>query len=206
MKENIIRIGLLFLVVSANLAGQAVNETIDVLLTQAAQLRVNAGYDMDMEEDGTVVIGTSVYTFGGTPEFSYEWRDQQDHYYYEKSTEVSITGDYFLTVTDQKNCSASDTLTVFPFGTGFFLANEIAELQISFNPENSSLRLSSPEPMKDPVLRIISMNGSVLFDARIEQRESSDIYTVELDLVQPGMYLVYMQGKQNMAAAKFIVR
>ena len=98
--------------------GQSVNEKITLQFIQPTLLRVNAGNNLNLSESGSAIIGESLFVSGGTPEYYYSWRDEQNIEYFEQTPEVFSSGKYFVTVSDQNSCSALDSLTVNDYGTG----------------------------------------------------------------------------------------
>ena len=203
MRIPIIMVLVLFTV---HVTGQAVNETIKLQLSQSPVLRVNVGNDLNLAESGLVMLGESVNVSGGTPEFSYEWYDTHGNEYYGKTQEVSETGSYWLTVTDQNNCTSVDSLTVSDYGVGLLQAYGISENQIIVDHIYKTITIKLPDASGKVYLSVVTTDGKIVYshlEANVVKQFS---HKADLSQTANGIYLVVMEYNNKRWVDKFILQ
>lgn len=88
---------------------------INIGINQPAALLAHAGNDISLCGPQNVVLGGSPAASGGTGAFNYQWSPStglSSPTDPNPSVTPSVTTTYTLSVTDQRNCSASDDITV----------------------------------------------------------------------------------------------
>ncbi len=197
--------GILLSLFGLSLSGQSVNEKITLQLSQASVLRVDAGSDINLSETGSVTIGDLVTITGGTPEYAYEWYDEIGHIYYEKSPEVQNSGMYWLTVTDENNCLAIDSLTLFDYGTTVKrFSREDSEYVIRDQGNNSFQILI--RNVNGPVsLSVISIDGKILYSFSNPEVKGDFTHRVDLPHTASNYCLLSIQYNNRVSVKKLIL-
>jgi len=196
---------ILLLLVSVNVFGQSVNEKIVIRLIQPNLLRVEAGNDINLTETGSVILGESLYVTGGTPEFSYVWTDESGNDYNEQYPEVSNTGKYRLDVTDQVNCSASDSLTVNDYGTRTVWQEKREPVKVFFDDSRKIMVVEISEFKGTGHLSIFNMEGKVFYSQDIEIISNVIMHQIDLSNLNSGIYLFQILNEDKRAVLKFLV-
>jgi len=188
------------LLVSVNLHGQAVNENITLQINQDSRLMVNAGIDVNLSESGSVTIGESITVKGGTADFAYQWFDEFNNSYDEKTPEVNHSGKYWLSVSDQKNCSALDSLNVWDYGTGLLLVSSEPEEIVVWDRLSRNLQLKLPEAKASLFLSIVSIDGKVIYTYSESGIRNQFEHSIDLASAENGIYILslhYNNMKSN---------
>ncbi|MCK4824665.1 hypothetical protein KA005_53430, partial [bacterium] len=100
----------IFILLAVESFGQEV--TINVPLSQARLLEVDAGSDIPLAGQDSVLLGEGTSVVGGTPDFTYQWKDQSGNSTDGQFVFMSSPGVYFIAITDTRNCTALDSLEV----------------------------------------------------------------------------------------------
>jgi hypothetical protein len=185
--------------------GQSVNQKITLQLIQPSLLRVNAGDDLNLSESGSAIIGESLTVNGGTPDFSYQWKDEQNNQFMERTPEVFNPGKYFLTVTDQNHCSAVDSLSVYDYGTGISAHNAEMNVEVWLDPQNKSLFIEIPQAAGDVLLNVMSIEGRVLYSYARYAYDSPFSHMVGMSTFKSGIYLIEVQNGRGHSIKKIVL-
>ena len=185
--------------------GQSVNEKITLKLVQPSLLRVSAGENLNLTESASVIIGESMFVNGGTAGFSYSWRDEQNMEYFEQTPEVTSSGKYVVTVSDQNNCSALDSLIVNDYGTGITKHNADLNILLRLDSQNELLFIETSKILGNVQLKIISIEGRVLYTYNQVQTNAPFMHTVGVGSFTGGIYLIDLQSEQGYFIEKIVL-
>lgn len=185
--------------------GQSVNEKITLQLLQASQLRVSAGDDINLSESGSALIGESIFVSGGTPDFSYTWRDEQNMEYFEQTLEVFSSGKYVLTVVDQYSCSALDSLSVNDFGTGVSEHNAKMNILVRLDSQNKLLFIETPQTTGKVQLNILSVEGRVIYSYHQMLTNSPFIHSLGVGAFVSGLYIIDVRNELGHSVEKIVL-
>jgi len=175
--------------------GQSVNEDITLQLLQPSLLRLSAGDDLNLSESGSAILGEGMFVNGGRPEFSYHWQDEQNMEYFEQRPEVFSTGSYVLTVNDQNNCSAMDSVSVNDYGTGIIPHSANMEVLVRLDAQSDLLFIETQRTTGNVQLKIISLEGKVLYSYSQVLTSVPLIHTVGIGTYNKGIYIVDIRGR-----------
>jgi hypothetical protein len=185
--------------------GQSVNEKITLQLIQPPLLRVNAGGDLNLSESGSAIIGKSLFVSGGTPEFSYCWRDEQMMEYFEQSPEVFSSGKYIVTVSDQNNCSALDSLSVNDYGTGITMHDAEIDILVRLDLQNELLLIEMPQTSGMVQINIWSVEGRVIYSFHQGLTNPPFIHALGVSTFKSGIYFIYAGNELGHTVHKIVV-
>ena len=195
----------LFSFLAINLVGQGINDKITLQISQASLLRVNAGSDLNLSESGFATVGESITVNGGTPEFSYEWVDEVGNRYNEKVPQVQNPGKYWLTVTDQMNCTVVDSLLVRDYGTGFLITPGELNEKVVMDQHQKILDLELSGVQGSLKITVVSIDGKTIYSF-----SSSDVmhrfnHRIDLTSAKNGIYLFNLQYNGLNSVRKLIL-
>ncbi len=185
--------------------GQSVNEKITLQLIQPTLLRVSAGNDLNLSESGSAIIGESLFVSGGSPEFYYSWRDEQNIEYFEQTPEVFSSGKYFVTVSDQNSCSALDSLSVNDYGTGITPHNADMNILVRLDSQNKLLFIEMPQTLGNVQLNIVSLEGRVIYSYNQGLTGSPFIHTVGVRSFKSGIYFIDVRDELGHSVKKIVL-
>jgi len=188
-----------------NSFGQSVNEKITLQLLQPTLLRVSVGDDLNLSESGSAILGESMFVNGGTPEFSYRWLDEQDMEYFEQTPEVFSTGKYELIVKDQNNCSGIDSLFVNDYGTGISVHNTEMNVQLRLDSQSDLLFVETPQTMGNVQLKILSLEGRILYSYSQGPTNTPFIHTVRVGSFSSGIYFIDIRSRLGISVKKIVL-
>jgi hypothetical protein len=180
--------------------GQEVN--INVPFSQTRLLEVDAGPDIRIQAPQEVSLGEQMDLVGGTPGFTYLWKDASGNNYTGQVIQVSSPGVYTLLVTDAMNCTASDSLELIDAvaapspGTG--------SLRLYPNPSGGVLCIPVIEPGEPHRIQVLSQGGAVLYDL-IRVPSGRDM-TLNLENLEPGFYLLRVTGRKSSGTYSLILK
>lgn len=172
---------------------------------QSALLRIDAGSDVNILESGSVIIGESVYINGGTPEFFFRWIDEDNGEYYERTPEVYNLGMYWLTVTDEKNCTASDSLAVKSYGTGAPSVFMDETVKVFMDGTGNLLYVELRDIAGPLSLSIVTMEGKLLYSDILDGYSTEFTHQIDLSTLHHGIYLLHVQYGRIRSVKKIIV-
>lgn len=184
---------------------QAVNEKIMVSLTQAPLLRVYAGSDVNLSEDGTAILGEGLTINGGTPEYSYTWADNSKREFYGPNPQTEASGWYWLTVKDGNNCQATDSMKVLDYGTGMQNEGIRPDISILNNQTEKILSIELVNIKGVVHLTLVNTDGRVLIHQGIELQEITSTHILDLRSCPPGLSVLHIRSKDTSWAEKILI-
>jgi hypothetical protein len=185
--------------------GQSVNEKITLKLVQTTLLRVSVGENLNLTESGSAIIGESMFVNGGTADFSYSWLDEQKMEYFEQTPEVTSSGKYVLTVSDQNNCTALDSLRVNDYGTGITKHNADLNILVRLDSQNELLMIETSKALRNVRLKIVSIEGRVLYSYAQALANAPFMHTVGVSSIKGGIYLIDLQSEEGYFIKKIVL-
>lgn len=194
---------LLLLLIPLTLQGQDVNPKVVLSLSQASILRVDAGGDMNLDTQGLAILGEALSVRGGTPGYIYHWEDAHSMEYPERNPQVNAPGDYILTVTDQNNCSASDSMKVQDYGTGTDRPGHIGGIELYTDSRRHILEISIPRATSGFSLAIYHLDGKLLYREIQGPHGSSLSRSLNLAYAPGGIYLLEVHNNEWRYTRKF---
>ncbi|GEM_PF-1971941 len=169
-------------------------------INQPEQLVVDAGPDQ-RGTIGSIHIGLSDPVDGGTPPYIYSWSPAElvdnPSAPYTQPTAPSADG-FVLTVTDQMNCSASDTVFIdFPTG----LEDEMKEIRIYPNPTGNFLNIGAGVETISGI-RVITQTGKAL---QLPVTYGNQI-TLDVTSLTRGTYILQFNQSEKTIRRKIIIQ
>ncbi len=133
--------------------------------TQAPPLVVNAGNDATLVSGHSVTLGGNPSAVDGNGSYLYLWTPAaglDDPTKANPKASPVVTTNYVLTVTDAKNCSVQDDVTVTVQTSGIDQTAESVELLAYPNPSHGNIHLEMNGTSGQVMLRIINSTGVVV--------------------------------------------
>ncbi len=193
----------LLLLLPIAIYSQSVNQKVILQLVQANLLRIDAGADLSLSESGTAIIGENISINGGTPEYTYTWSDNQGNAYFEQSPLVSQIGSYYLTVTDQNNCTSRDSVSMSSFKTGteVLLLDHIEILH--FDNQKQTLHVKLGKSYSNVLVRIIGIDGKCHYSHSFTDSSFGFDHHIDVSTFSKGIYILSASFRNEQFAKKF---
>jgi hypothetical protein len=191
---------LLFLFFDVSLSAQ--ETIINLSLSQPRVLIIEAGNDLILGDNDNITLGNDLTIKGGTPAFSYFWSSKLGEIASTPAVTVSSGGAYFLTVTDSRNCSDSDTITVFASSVSLKETNH--PWIIYPNPAENKIIIRT-EP-SNPVISVdvLSVSGEILIIHSEYPSKSSNALFLDISGLHQGIYLLRIKSKEFNSLKSFV--
>jgi len=161
---------------------------INVSISQPRELKVEAGGDLLLTPGDSVLIGTSVSVSGGTPDFSYTWKDSEGSLYPVQTFWAQLLGKYELTVSDANNCSATDELWILT--TGLEQAISDTYLSVYPNPSDGHIFIKITGPAPTGPLTVINSEGRLLKSLTTGPEHTGVTFETDLSPLGQGLYFL----------------
>jgi len=166
---------------------------IRVPFSQPKELVADAGENQNISAGQVITVGTDATIAGGTPEYLYAWKDEGGNEYSTPTFAISGPGVYYLIVTDEKHCTARDSVLnsqVSAIGN----SNWVSGFSLFPNPSNGIFYFKLENPF-DPVnLEVVSAEGRIVFKQEIESGHSDFTGKIDLTGFDRGVYYVKLTG------------
>lgn len=191
MKNKILA---LFFLLFAALPAWNQETIINVTFSQPKELKVETGSDLILSPGDSVLIGEQITVSGGTPQYAYLWKEPDGNPQPSEMFWARMTGKYELTVTDARNCTASDAVwilstSVTPDMAGWYF-------RIFPNPSQGVFYLQINGAAPDGTVSIFAADGKLIRNLQNIPDERGAISEIDLRDCAPGSYLVrYPAGK-----------
>mgnify|MGYP006282890201 CR=1 FL=1 len=172
---------------------QKENDTSSTVIHVYGFPEVDLGADTIETEDFPVTLDA------GAGFALYEWQDGSSGQTHDAQEE----GWYWVTVTDENGCSATDSIFVREV-VGIFSGEATPGFYIYPNPTMGACRIVFEDPARaSGNLEIINVLGKVVYSRQIK---SDDAHSMDLDLnaLKPGVYVIRLIRGNRSAALRFI--
>jgi hypothetical protein len=177
---------------------------INLTISEPARLIVDAGKDKSIDSGLSVTLGEDAVVTGGSLAYVYLWESGNSQSFQTKTIEVSNTGKYYLTVTDTRNCSATDSLNVGI--TGVRDVDEPKNIIVFPNPSQGRFSISLNNSNSPLNICIFSPLGRVIYSIDIPKISSPFIKEVELDHPIKGLYFIQItSGDGSTSTSSFVI-
>ncbi len=178
---------------------------IKVPFSQPKKLMLDAGDNQVLSDGQTITLGTDVSISGGTPSYMYTWKDSRNNEFSTPTISVSEAGSYYLIVTDEKQCTATDSVIV-----NLFSAIENSESGTGFsifpNPSAGIIYYRIAKPESSVILEVISAEGRVVFKKEFETAPGDLTGFIDLTGYGQGLYHVKMMRSGSSSVKSIIIQ
>jgi hypothetical protein len=176
--------------------------TINVPVSQARLLEVDAGPDIPMAGQDSVMLGEDVEVVGGAPGFTYVWKDQPGNSFAGQFVFASSPGVYSLTVNDANNCTASDSLGVIEAVSAQERSQGI--LRLYPNPTAGIISVPVIDQGSPLILKIISPGGEIVYAKTHHPAGTENYIILNLENLHGGLYFIRMTDRISSRVYSFI--
>lgn len=185
---------------------------IPVQINQPASLEANAGLDSEICVGNSISIGgLPSPASNGTAPYTYSWTPAtglSNATIANPMASPTATANYFLTVTDSKGCTHTDsvTVTVNPC-TGIAENQNVLAMHIFPNPNNGTFTLSIEVQREIKQLNIEVMNayGQLIYQERVDGVKMKYEKQLDISTYAKGMYFVRIQENENYVINKVFI-
>ncbi|MCB9231788.1 MAG: T9SS type A sorting domain-containing protein [Bacteroidia bacterium] len=184
---------------------------ISVGVTQAPALVANAGFDQTICPWMTADLGGSPTASGGSPTYTYAWTGDSinDPSLAGPTVHPTVSGNYIVTVTDAKNCTASDTVMV-TVDTCVGLPDPKLPIEFTIfpNPNSGNFRAvaAGEFPTGDLTLKITNLQGQVIEERTVKAVQGRMEEEFALPLLSGGIYQVHFLVGEHQFVRKMSVQ
>ena len=178
---------------------------IRVPFSQPGRLTLDAGENQDLSAGQTITLGTDANITGGTPEYQYSWNNKGGNEYSTPTIVITSPGSYYLTVTDEKHCTATDSVLVLRV-TATGSTNTVSGFSLFPNPSTGLFYFKLENPANHVNLEVISSEGRLVFKQKFETSHSDFTGKVDLTGFDKGVYYVKLTGIGDSLIRSIILR
>lgn len=168
---------------------QSQDVVIHVPVSQSGLLEVDAGGDVVTESPDQILLGEALEVKGGTPAYTYRWTDPdlQDHE--GMKLQGNSFGKYILEVTDQRHCTALDSVTIF---NALSVDPDQALIHTLFfpNPSSGIIYFDTSIFGKEIQVEIMDVSGRKIFQHQFQHSWDKTMQPLNLDELPGGTYLL----------------
>ncbi len=169
-----------------------IGQVITLNYNQVPPLVVNAGSDVTLASGHSALLGGTPSAKDGYGSYLYLWSPAaglDDPTKANPSANPKVSTTYILTVTDAKNCSVQDEVTVTVQTSGLDEISESIDFKVYPNPAGDKMHIGIVGASGQLILKIASSTGIVVH--QVNQEVDKDFYE-ELDtrLYPKGYYFV----------------
>jgi len=203
MKINHLTVNVCLLFAFANAFGQ----TVILDSNQANPLRAVAGNDTTIISGRQAILGSHPTAVDGYGGYIYQWSPANSLSDVTQPNPVArplVTTTYMLTITDMKNCSSSDEVTITVEADGIDVNEALTHFRVYPNPSDGKLKVDLDGVSGSIRLRMINSIGVVVYDIN---RVINNSFCEELDtkFLPMGNYLMMMIYKDKLVTRKVVV-
>jgi hypothetical protein len=157
---------------------------INLSIAQPRELTVIAGQDVDLSGD-SAILGSDMIISGGTPVYTFKWVSDKNEEFNSRVITIHATGQYVLTVTDARHCSAVDAVDVI--STLLKPPSMDDGCQIYPNPAGDYAWISVPEDERILSVEGFSVNGERLLIIRAVEIAGQHSMKISIADLAPGV-------------------
>jgi len=157
--------------------------------------------EVDLGADTIVTEDFPVTLDAGAGLALYEWQDGSDQQTFDAQDE----GWYWVTVTDENGCSATDS-TFIREVVGLFTEENNRGLSVYPNPSSGQCKVVFEDPaLYSGNLTILNILGNMVYSRKIT---SGHVSSMELDLsgLEPGVYFIRLMRPGGSSSVRFIIQ
>ena len=162
---------------------------IKIPFSQPKKLIVDAGDNQVINSGQSITLGTDVSITGGSPDYQYLWKDEEDHEYSTPTISVTEEGSYFLTVTDENHCSAIDSVYISRY-TAIDNNEAVSGFLIFPNPSSGVVNITVKNAENPVILEIVSEEGKVVYEQKLEISSQDFTGMIDLTGLDTGIYYI----------------
>ncbi|MBI9066309.1 MAG: PKD domain-containing protein [Salinivirgaceae bacterium] len=183
-------------VTTAGYYGVTVSDSTGTIASDSIEVIVNELPLIDLGAD--VFQDDSLTLDAGAGFVSYDWSTGST----EQTITVTETGEYWVVVTNNKGCSASDTVTITITGIYDNISKNIA---VYPNPNNGKFWLVYEfNSTTHPVVEIINITGETVWrNEKMDHVGHKNL--IEIDNLNKGIYYVKVLDGEKMGTLRFVV-
>ncbi len=178
---------------------------IKVPFSQPGKLLLDAGDNQILETGQTLILGEDLVISGGSPEYQYTWNDNLGNEYSTPSISITTTGSYYLTVTDEKQCTAIDSVIISQFSS-LDDSESGKGLSVFPNPSTGIFYYKIEKPENTDVLEVVSAEGRVVFKREFGTAGGDITGFIDLTGSGKGMYHVKLIRKGSNQVKSIIIQ
>ncbi len=168
---------------------------INVPVYQNRLLEADAGSDIFMDGQDSVLLGENLKVVGGLPDFSYEWRDLSGNSFEGRYVYTEEPGSYYITVVDKDNCQALDSLKVL--NAVFDSERKAVQYYLYPNPSDGTTFIPLINSGSPVLLKIISSYGAVIYEKTYSPLYGEKQLQLNLKNLDSGFYLVQVSDRYS---------
>jgi hypothetical protein len=162
---------------------------IKIPFSQPKKLIVDAGDNQVINSGQSIMLGTDVSITGGSPDYQYLWKDDEDHEYNTPTISITEAGSYFLTVTDENHCSAIDSVHISRY-TAIDNHESVSGFLIFPNPSSGVVNITVKNAENPVILEIVSDEGRVVYEQNLEISSQDFTGMIDLTGLDAGTYYI----------------
>lgn len=178
---------------------------IKVPFSQPKKLIADAGDNQVLITGQSITLGQDVSITGGTPEYSYKWKDNENNEYSTLSITVSDAGKYYLTVTDEQHCTAVDSVNIALYTT-IEKNKEGGGFSVFPNPSSGLFYFKVKAPENTISIEVASAEGRVVFNRKFEVSDHDLTGTIDLTGYDKGVYHVRLIMKDGSLIKSVVIQ
>ena len=203
MKRKYQTVILIWLAYSASISAQIVTLNSN----QALPLTANAGNDTTIISGRQAILGAHPSAENGYGGYTYHWTPSAGLSNVTQPNPIArplITTKYLLTVTDMKNCTSSDQVTITVEANGISENEALSSFKVYPNPSDGNIRVDL-DGVSGPIrLRVINSIGVTVYEI---DREIINEFREELDtrFLSTGNYVVILVYKSKIITRTIVI-
>lgn len=173
------------------------SDTLEFTITEPPAIEITSEITDASGNDGAVDLTVT----GGVAEYSFNWSNDAVT---EDLSDIPA-GDYIVVVTDANGCLLSDTITVPSLNTGIEEESDNVKINLYPNPVNNLLNVRiSLKDASAGTLRIIDINGKVVWESKFENRSILEDQ-IDVSQFQSGVYALWVKTDKDHLVKRILV-
>lgn len=171
---------------------------------QPPQLFADAGHDTAFTTPGTHLLGAQPPAYGGTPPYSFQWIPatnlDSDTIANPTFTHTGANSfvKFFLTVSDQQNCSSTDSVKITLF---YYAVEEIEPFSMKVVPVPARQYLAVVVVAPEGEINLFNLEGKCLLTQVVDKTH----LTLDLGHLQRGVYLLTYNNQKGRQTIKVVL-
>lgn len=162
---------------------------VNVVFTQPPRLEVDAGEDQVLTGDLALTLGNDLIIAGGTADFRFLWTDTQENTFTTPTITAGIAGTYYLAITDARNCTARDSVSVIRLTSLDELYNNNA-LEIFPNPSGGIIHYRLHDQGNPERITVYAADGRIVLERDLDPLLHISSGSIHLTGLSRGLYYI----------------